>query len=113
VVVLALIVLFGAGMALAAGYLYGRTQNKAHYEEMLLAEKETSQHKLQEVQEQQRIALREARDETALLRSTIERENTERRAELQRQERRLQQKEETLDRKIEALEQRERKVTMR
>jgi ribonuclease Y len=57
--------------------------------------------------------LREARDETARLRATMERENSERRTELQRQERRLQQKEETLERKIDALEQRERKLTGR
>ncbi len=113
-IVLALfVVLFGAGMALAAGYLYGRTQNKARYEELLLAEKETSERKLLEVQAQQSEALREARDETARLRSTMERENSERRAELQRQERRIQQKEETLERKIDALEQRERRLTAR
>ena len=113
-IVLALvIVLFGAGMALTAGYLYGRTQNKAHYEELLLAEKATSELKLLEVQNQHHEALREVRDENAQFRSTIERENAERRAELQRQERRIQQKEENLERKIEALEQRERKVMAR
>ena len=81
----------GAGMALRAGYQYGREQNKAHYEELLLAEKETNERKLLEVQNQQRDALREARDETARFRATMERENAERRAELQRQERRNQQ----------------------
>jgi len=113
-IVLALvIVLFGAGMALGAGYLYGRTQNKARYEELLLAEKGTSELKLLEVQAQHHEALREAREENAQFRSTIERENSERRAELQRQERRIQQKEETLERKIDALEQRERKFMAR
>ena len=101
----------GAGMALRAGYQYGREQNKARYEELLLAEKETNERKLLEVQNQQRDALREARDETARFRATIERENAERRAELQRQERRNQQKDEALERKIDALEQRERKLT--
>ena len=101
----------GAGMALRAGYQYGREQNKAHYEELLLAEKETNERKLLEVQNQQRDALREARDETARFRATIERENAERRTELQRQERRNQQKDEALDRKIDALEQRERRLT--
>ena len=98
-------------MALRAGYQYGREQNKARYEELLLAEKETNERKLLEVQNQQRDALREARDETARFRATIERENAERRAELQRQERRNQQKDEALERKIDALEQRERKLT--
>ena len=105
-----LAILAGAGMALRAGYQYGREQNKARYEELLLAEKETNEHKLLEVQVQQREALREAKEETARFRNTMERENTERRTELQRQERRNQQKEESLDRKIEALEQRERKL---
>ncbi len=113
IVFFALVLLFGAGMALAAGYLYGRTQNKARYEEMLLAEKSTSELKLLEVQTRQNDALREARDENARFRATIERENAERRTELQRQERRIQQKEETLERKIEALEQRERKLITR
>jgi ribonuclease Y len=98
-------------MALRAGYQYGREQNKARYEELLLAEKEVNEHKLLEVQAQQREALREARDETAHFRATMEREISERRTELQRQERRLQQKEESFDRKIDALEQRERKLT--
>ncbi len=98
-------------MALRAGYQYGREQNKARYEELLLAEKEVNEHKLLEVQAQQREALREARDETAHFRVTMEREISERRTELQRQERRLQQKEESFDRKIDALEQRERKLT--
>jgi ribonuclease Y len=62
---------------------------------------------------QQREALHEARDETARFRAAMERDNTERRAELHRQERRLQQKEEALEHKIEALEQRERKVIAR
>jgi len=97
-------------MALRAGYRYGHEQNKAHYEELLLAEKDANERKLLEVQAQQREALHEARDETAHLRATMERENTERRTELQRQERRIQQKEESFDRKVDALEQRERKL---
>ncbi len=114
VVVIALIVLvFGAGIALAAGYLIGTTRNKEYFEERLRTEKETSEQKLMDLQVQQREALREARDETARFRSAMERDNAERRAELQRQERRLQQREETLERKIEALEQRERKLIAR
>jgi ribonuclease Y len=105
-------ILAGAGMALRAGYQYGREQNKARFEELLLAEKETNERKLLEAQAQQREALLEARDETARFRSTMERENAERRVELQRQERRIQQKEESLERKIDALEQRERKLAV-
>ena len=115
IIVLALVAIvailaIGAAMALRAGYRYGHEQNKAHYEELLLAEKDANERKLLEVQAQQREALHEARDETAHLRATMERENTERRTELQRQERRIQQKEESFDRKVDALEQRERKL---
>jgi ribonucrease Y len=104
------IVAAGAGMALRAGYQYGREQNKARYEELLLAEKEANERKLLEAQTEQREALLEARDETARFRTIVERENAERRAEIQRQERRIQQKEESLERKIDAFEQRERKL---
>ncbi|MBV9689057.1 MAG: ribonuclease Y [Ktedonobacteraceae bacterium] len=108
--VITLIIVVGVGVA---GYLYGRTQNKERYEASLRAEKENSERRLLEIQKQQAEALHEARDETARFHSTIERETTERRAELSRQERRLQQKEENLERKIEILEQRERKITAR
>ena len=113
-IVIALIILvFGAGVALAAGYLIGTTRNKQHFEERLRVEKETSEQKLMDLQGQQRDALHEARDETARFRAAMERDNTERRTELQRQERRLQQREESLERKIEAFEQRERKLAGR
>jgi ribonuclease Y len=110
--VIALIFLVpGAFLALAIGYLYGRAQNKERFEARLRQLKETSEQRLLEAQTEQREALREAREETARIRAAIEKENAERRVELQRQERRIQQKEETLERKVEALEQRERKLT--
>ncbi len=111
VIVFVLIILvFGAGVALAAGYFIGTARNKQHFEERLRVEKETSEQKLMDLQSQQREALHEARDETARFRAAMERDNTERRTELQRQERRLQQREESLERKIEALDQRDRKL---
>ena len=100
----------GALGALWAGIYIGSTRNKAQLEEKLRALKEVHEQRLLAVQEQQREALHEARDETARFRDTIERENAERRIELQRQERRIQQKEENLERKIDALEQRDRKL---
>jgi ribonuclease Y len=113
-IVIALVFLvFGAGVALVAGYVIGTTRNRQQFADRLRIEKEESEQKLVELQVQQRDALHEARDETARFRSAMEHDNAERRAELQRQERRLQQKEETLDRKIDALEQRERKVVAR
>jgi ribonucrease Y len=112
VLVLAIAVI-GAGVALYAGYLLGTTRNKQQFADRLRAEKETSEQRLVELQVQQREALHEAREETARFRAAIEHDNAERRAELQRQERRLQQREEVLDRKTDGLEQRERKLSGR
>jgi ribonuclease Y len=109
-IIIALILLIGALFALFAGYLYGRSQNKERFEASLRALKESSEQRLLAVQTEQSEALREAREETAKFRATIERENAERRAELQRQERRMQQKEENLEHKIDLLEQRERRL---
>ncbi len=113
-IVIALVFLvFGASVALVAGYVIGTTRNKQYFADRLRIEKEESEQKLMELQVQQREALHEARDETARFRAAMERDNAERRSELQRQERRLQQKEESLEHKIEALEQRERKLSAR
>ena len=115
IIVLALIIVvpLGALIALATGYYIGVTRNKGIFEERLRLEKETSEQRLLEVQQQQRDALHESRDETARLRAAMERDNAERRGELQRQERRIQQREETLERKLDALEQREHKLANR
>jgi ribonuclease Y len=111
VVPLALVALVvGVWFAVRVGTSLGMERNKREFEERLRAEKEISEKRLLELQLQQSEMLREARDETARLRSSVERENAERRSELVRQDRRLQQKEENLERKIDALEQRERKV---
>ncbi len=106
-------VVLGALIALASGYYIGWTRNRAKFEERLRTEKEASEQRLLEVQAQQSEALREARDETARFRATMEREHGERRTELQRQEQRLQLKEESLERKMDAFEQRERKLSVR
>ena len=113
IVVSLVILVIGAGVALVAGYVIGTTRNKQYFAELSRVEKEDSERKLMELQMQQHEALHEARDETARFRAAMEKDNAERRAELQRQERRLQQKEESLERKIEALEQRERKLVGR
>ncbi len=113
VVALIFTVPLGALLAISAGFYGGSTRNKVRFEERLRIEKEASERQLLEVQSQQRDALREARDESASFRASIEHENAERRTELQRQERRIQQKEENLERKIEGLEQRERKLQLK
>ena len=94
IVVLVFLILLGALTALSVGFYLGSTRNKAKFAEGLRAQKEANEQRLLDVQEAQRQALRETRDETAQFRSTIEHEHAERRAELQRLERRLQQKEE-------------------
>jgi ribonuclease Y len=103
----------GVRYAVRVGTSLGMERNKREFEERLRAEKEASEKRLLELQVQQSEVLREARDETARLRSAMEREYSERRSELLRQERRLQQKEENLERKMEVLEQRERKLVQR
>ncbi len=103
----------GVQYAVRVGENLGLERNKREFEERLRTEKEASEKRLLELQLQQSEMLREAREETARLRASMERENSERRTELQRQERRLQQKEETLERKIDALEQRDRKLNQR
>jgi ribonuclease Y len=114
IIVLIFISAFIGGIPAAlAGYWIGKTRDKTQFEEKLNAQKEMHEQRLLSMQDQQREALREARDETARIRLTIETENAERRVELQRQEHRLQQKEEHLDRKVDALEQREYKMLAR
>src|SRR5215469_8345592 len=97
-IVLALIISIplGAVFAVFFGYYLGMTRNRGKFEALLRTEKEASEQRLLDAQAEQSAVLREARDETARLRATMERENSERRIELQRPERRLQQKEETL-----------------
>ncbi len=113
VVALIIAIPIGALLAILIGYYIGWTRNKVRFEERLRVEKEASERQLLELQLQQREALREARDESASFRTSIEHENAERRSELQRQEHRIQQKEENLERKIDALEQRERKLQIK
>lgn len=59
---------------------------------------------LKSAESKKREIMLEAKEENHNLRTELEKETKERRAELQRQERRIQQKEETLDRKVENLE---------
>ena len=63
-----------------------------------------------ELQTKKKEALLEAKDEAYRIRADVERENREKRAEIQRLERRLTQKEEVLDRRLENLERKERSL---
>jgi len=66
-----------------------------------------------EIDALKKTALLEAKDEGHRLRTEIDRENRERRMELQRSERRIAQKEESLERKIDAADKRERTLANR
>src|SRR5919198_35550 len=70
----------------------------------------TAQKLLLEAQAKEKEILLEAKDEAIRLRNAAEAENRERRADLQRQEKRLLQKEENLDRRSESLDRRERQL---
>src|SRR5581483_1557118 len=105
-------------IVLAAGAFYiGRTLGHQHsqlqFEEQMRAAKERNESRLLELQEEPREALREAKEESAKIRASIESEARERRQEMKRQEQRLQQKEESLDRKSETLERQERSLAQR
>ncbi len=106
-------VLPGLIIGMSGGFAYGRQQSKLDHEEQMRLASEAAEARLLALQEEQRVALREAKDETAKIRTSLESEARERRQELRRQEQRLQQKEETLDRKIDNLEKRERTLNQR
>src|SRR5579871_5325445 len=97
-----------AVVSLGLGFYGGKLRGTNQYNEKLRLQQEDYEQRLMEVQERQRDVLREAREETAKFRTTIEAENRERRAEIKRQEQRLIQKEEALERKTDNLERRER-----
>jgi ribonucrease Y len=88
---------FGAGYALRQRASVDPIKAAAAAAQQLLAEAAATEKEI----------LLQAKDEAIRIRTAAEGENRERRAEIQRQEKRLQQKEETLDRKLEQLEQRE------
>ncbi|HEY7781492.1 MAG TPA: ribonuclease Y [Ktedonobacterales bacterium] len=113
-VAIVLIVLFfaiGAGGAYffqEREFTHKTMEMRLNAEERIRVIKEEGEGRLLELQAQQRQALREAKDESASIRSTMETEYKERRQEVQRSERRVQEKEEAFDRKTSALERRER-----
>jgi len=105
--------LFFGIVSLAFGFYTGRQRAQLESEERIRQQKETAEARMLELQQQQRDALREAKDETAKIRTSLEAEARERRQEMKRQEQRLQQKEESLDRKMETLERREQALLQR
>jgi ribonucrease Y len=101
--------LAGLLVGAAVGYLARR---RSVGTSLLQAEEQASRI-LAEAESRQKELLLEARDETLKLRTTLEEEIRERRAEASRVEQRLLQREDTLDRKLEALERRDQEVRQR
>jgi len=108
-----LVALVILGLGTFGGYVFARELTQRKHVEQLNQQKESAEARLLELQAQQRDALREAKDETTKIRTSLESENRERRQEIKRQEQRLQQKEEQLDRKIDSIEKRERQLQQR
>ena len=75
-----------------AGIRYGMQQAKLQHEEQMRREKENAEARLLDLQQQQRDALRESKDETAKIRAALEAEARERRQEMKRQEQRTNRK---------------------
>jgi ribonucrease Y len=113
VVLIALIAAVALGAGTFGGYFYARESTQRKHAEQLNQQKESGDTRLLELQAQQRDALREAKDETTKIRTSLESENRERRQEIKRQEQRLQQKEEQFDHKIDGIERRERQLHLR
>lgn len=113
ILVILAVPLLGVVPGFIFGQKYGRQQMQLTYEEKMRQAKDTAEARLLELQEQQSQALREARDESAKIRTQIENDARERRQEMKRQEQRLQQKEESLDRKTEHFERQEQSLAQR
>lgn len=100
VALVAAIVGFGLGMVLRFVAATRHEQNARATAERLLAEARSRQKEI----------VLEARDEALRIQQTAEADNRERRADLQRHERRLEQKEQSLEQKLEAVDQQKAKL---
>ena len=102
IVILLMIVLglVAVGAGGVAGYVVRQTRQRTSHDPVKLAE-EASARLDAETETRVKEILLQAEDEAVRLRTTAEEEHRGRRAEIQRQEKRLQQKEENLDRKLE------------
>lgn len=107
-----LFVLLILALGVLPGFVLGRREGRQHerirHEEQMRQATEAADARFVTIQEEQRAALREARDESKKVRSSLENEARERRQELQRQEQRALQKEEAFDRRADQLDKRER-----
>ena len=97
-------------LALIVGSLIGCALYMMVARERIRSDSATAQKLLLAAQAKEKEILLEAKEEAIRLRNATEAENRERRADLQRQEKRMLQKEESLDRRGESLERRERQL---
>ncbi|MGE5597597.1 MAG: Rnase Y domain-containing protein [Hyphomicrobiales bacterium] len=104
---LAILVIVGLVVGVLIGAAVGYTARKRSVGTSLQQAEEQASRILAEAETKQKELLLEAKEETHRLRSTLEDELRERRAEAARIENRLIQKEENLDRKMESLDRRE------
>jgi ribonuclease Y len=100
-------------VGLAAGLAVGLYIKDMIIGSKVRAAEESAMKLLVDARTKQKELLLEAKDEAIKIRAAAEAENRERRADLQRQERRLAQKEENLDRKIDAVERRDRNLAIK
>ena len=106
-------VVLGAVIGIAIGYVYRKNVAEAKIakaEDAVRTMLDDAQTKAEEIRKEKEL---EAKEEIYKLRTEAEKENRDRRNELQRTERRLFQREETLDKKIEAVEAREQALNQR
>ena len=110
-------VLITAVICLVLGALLGYNACKKATERTTGSAKVQAQNRISEAQSKAETIKREiqieAKDEAHKLRSSVDREVRERRAEVQRSEKRMLQKEESVDRKLESLDRREEKISQK
>ena len=101
------------GLGLLVGYYYRRNVAEAKIAKAEDAVKQLYSDAQKRAEEIKKEKILEAKEEVYKIRSDAEKENRERRAEIQKNERRIFQREETLDKKLDALEQREKAIALR
>ena len=103
----------GAAAGVLGGYFYRKNVAEAKIEKAEDAVKRLYDEAEKKAEEIQKEKLLEAKEETIRIRSEADKEIRERRAEVQRTERRLFQREESLDKKLESVEAREQAMNKR
>ncbi|MDO4853020.1 MAG: ribonuclease Y [Clostridia bacterium] len=112
-VLIAAALVVGAGAGVFAGYQYRRNVAEAKIEKAEDTVKRLYDEAEKKAEEIRKEKLLEAKEETIRIRSEADKEIRDRRAEVQRTERRLFQREESLDKKLEGVEQREQAMNKR